>query len=133
MHDLGTENPRTDQQTYLDLLLREMNGAGHFRASVLVSSDGLPLSSVASPFDMEIMAATVTLVGHTIEQAREKIGLDEVDEVSVVQADKMRLICRHFSMGGEQVILAAIAPPHQTYRRLTNRAIKAIQKAWEGL
>jgi hypothetical protein len=59
------------------------------------------------------------------------MGLDELDEVSIAQADKMRLICRHFSVGEERVILAAIAPPHQTYRRLTNRAIKRIRSAWE--
>lgn len=132
MHDGRTDKPTTDQQGHLDQVLREMNDAGHFKASVLVSGDGLPLSSVSSPFDTEMLAATVALVGDTIEQARANIGLDELDEVSVVQADKMRLICRHFSIGEENVILAAIAPPHRTYRRLTNRAIRTIQRAWEG-
>jgi len=129
MHEEGTGKAEAQQQGFLDQVLRAMNEEGRFRASVLVSSDGLPLSSVSSPFDIEMMAAMVTLVVNTIEQARENIGLDELDEISLVQADKMRLICRRFSVGQEQVILAAIAPPHQTYRRLTNRAIKRIQNA----
>ena len=129
MHEEGTGKAEAQQQGFLDQVLRAMNEEGRFRDSVLVSSDGLPLSSVSSPFDIEMMAAMVTLVVNTIEQARENIGLDELDEISLVQADKMRLICRRFSVGEEQVILAAIAPPHQTYRRLTNRAIKRIQNA----
>lgn len=132
MYEVGTGKAEAREQGFLDHVLREMNDEGRFRASVLVSSDGLPLSSVSSPFDMEMMAAMVTLVVNTIEQARESIGLDELDEVSMVQADKMRLICRRFSIGEEQVILAAIAPPHQTYRRLTNWAIKTIQRALGG-
>ena len=132
MYEQGTGKAEVAEQGLLDHVLREMNDEGRFRASVLVSSDGLPISSVSSPFDTEMMAAMVTLVVNTIEQARESIGLDEVDEVSMVQADKMRLICRHFSVGDEQVTLAAIAPPHQTYRRLTNRAIRRIRSAWEG-
>ena len=133
MHDGRTDKPRADRQGYLDLVLHQMNEAGNFKASVLVSSDGLPLSSVSSPFDAEMMAATVALLGDTVEQARENMGLDELDEVSVVQANKMRLICRHFCIGEEQVILAVIAPPYQTYRRLTNRALRQISQEWKRL
>jgi predicted regulator of Ras-like GTPase activity (Roadblock/LC7/MglB family) len=130
MFEGGTGKAEADEQSYLDQVLCEMNDEGQFKASVLVSREGLPISSVSSPFDVEMLAAMVTVVGNTVEQARENIGLDELDEVSVVQADKMRLICRHFSIGEEDVILAAIAPPHQTYRRVTNRAIRRIRSAW---
>jgi len=119
-----------DEQAYLTEVLREMNDEGHFKASVLVSAEGLPVSAVSSPFDTQMIAAMVTLVRNTVEQARENIGLDEVDEVSVVQADKMRLICRYFIAGQEELVLAAIAPPYHTYRRLTNRAIRRVRLAW---
>jgi predicted regulator of Ras-like GTPase activity (Roadblock/LC7/MglB family) len=114
-------------------ILQEMNEQGRFKASVLVSAEGLPISSVASPFDTDIIAAMVALLKVTIEQARENIGLDEVDEVSLVQGDRMRLICRCFVAGDEELILAVIAPPFQTYRRLTNRAISRIRQAWKSL
>jgi predicted regulator of Ras-like GTPase activity (Roadblock/LC7/MglB family) len=126
-----SETPEAEQAGFLDLVLRQMNDEGGFKASVLVSSEGLPITSVSSPFDIEMMAAMVTLVGNTVEQARKSIGLDELDEVSLVQADRTRLICRRFSVSKEQVILATIAPPDRTYRRLTNRAIKRIRSAWE--
>jgi predicted regulator of Ras-like GTPase activity (Roadblock/LC7/MglB family) len=117
----------------LEQILREMNEEGHFKASVLISAEGLSLSSASSPFDTETISAMVALLRNTVEQARMSIGLDEVDEVSIVQADKMRLICRCFVLGEEELILSIIAPPHQTYRRLTNQAISRIRQAWQGL
>ncbi|NIN65582.1 MAG: hypothetical protein GTO63_12970 [Anaerolineae bacterium] len=114
-------------------ILRAMNEEGHFKASVLVSADGLPVAVVASPFDNDTIAAMVALVKNTIQQAREQIGLDEIDEVSIVQGDKMRLICRYLVAGDEELILAVIAPPYQTYRRLTNRALKQIKQVWKRL
>jgi predicted regulator of Ras-like GTPase activity (Roadblock/LC7/MglB family) len=131
-YDRPEEAILTDQ-AYLGQILGEMNEEGHFKASVLTSADGLPLSSVSSPFDSETIAATVALVKNTIQQAREQIGLDEVDEVSIVQGDKMRLVCRYFVAGDEQLVLAVIAPPYQTYRRLTNRAIARIKRFWKSL
>jgi predicted regulator of Ras-like GTPase activity (Roadblock/LC7/MglB family) len=131
MRDGLTGDSGAHEQAYLSQVLHEMNEQGHFKASVLVSMEGLPLSAASSPFDAEMLAAMVTLVKNTVEQARENIGLDELDEVSVVQGDKMRLICRYFSVGEEDVILAVIAPPYQTYRRLTNLAIRRISLGWE--
>ena len=120
----------TDEAQLLEIL-REMKELGHFKASLLVDMEGLTLSSISSPFDNETIAAMVALVKNSIRQAREQIGLDDVDEVSVVQGDKMRLVCRYFVAGGEELILAAIAPPHQTYRQLTNRAIRQVKVMWK--
>jgi len=131
MRDGRTADSGAHEQAYLSQVLHELNEEGNFRASVLVSVEGLPLSAASSPFDTEVLAAMVTLVRNTVEQARENIGLDDVDEVSVVQGNKMRLICRSFSVGEEDVTLAIIAPPYQTYRRLTNQAIRRIRLGWE--
>ncbi len=132
MREQGAGQADMDREVRLARILRFMNEEGRFKAAVLVSAEGLPLSSVSSPFDVERMAAMVTLVRSTIERARASIGLDEIDEVSVVQADRMRLICRCFRAGEEELVLAVVAPPYQTYRRLTNRAIKWIRLAWRA-
>jgi predicted regulator of Ras-like GTPase activity (Roadblock/LC7/MglB family) len=128
--DAQGERILTDEAE-LGRILGEMKEGGNFKASLLVNMEGLPLSCISSPFDNETIAAMVALVKNTIRQAREQIGLDDVDEVSVVQGDKMRLVCRYFVAGGEELILAAIAPPHQTYRRLTNQAIRQVKVMWK--
>lgn len=124
---------RRTQEASLTSVLREMSDHGRFKASVLVTADGLPVAVVASPFDNDTIAAMVALVKNTIQQAREHIGMDEIDEVSIVQGDKMRLICRFLVIGDEELILSVIAPPHQTYRRLTNRALRQIKQVWRRL
>ena len=131
--DERPEGAVVGEEASLARILREMNDEGHFKASVLVSSEGLPLSSAASPFDTDTMAAMVALVKNTIEQAREHMGLDDIDEVSIVQGDKMRLICRYLVVGDEELILSVIAPPHQTYRRLTTRALREIKRVWRRI
>ncbi len=121
------------EEASLRRILREMNEEGQFKASVLVSAEGLPVAVVASPFDNDTIAAMVALVKSTVRQAREQIGLDEIDEVSIVQGDKMRLICRYLVVGDDELILSVIAPPYQTYRRLTNRALRQIRDVWKRL
>ena len=36
-------------------------------------------------------------------------------------------------VGDEELILSVIAPPHQTYRRLTNRALREIKRVWRRI
>jgi predicted regulator of Ras-like GTPase activity (Roadblock/LC7/MglB family) len=129
----GVETVDASGESSFEQILREMNEEGRFKASVLLSAEGLPLSAASSPFDAETISAMVALLRNTVEQARKSIGLDEVDEVSIVQADSMRLICRCFTLGDEELTLSVIAPPHQTYRRLTNRAISRIKRSWKRL
>jgi hypothetical protein len=56
------------------------------------------------------------------------MGFKRMDEVSLVDDDKFRLVCRGFNVEDSQFILTVIVPPNKTYRRLTNEAIKEIEK-----
>ncbi|NIO69559.1 MAG: hypothetical protein GTN71_11145, partial [Anaerolineae bacterium] len=71
-------------------------------------------------------------VRNVIEQAQTRIDLAEADEVTVRGNDKMRLVSRYFTVGDEALILVVVAPPDRAYRRLTNRAIKALRVAWSS-
>lgn len=113
-------------------ILLAMNERGKFTAAVLASEDGLPVASapVAAPYDAETVAAMVTLVKDFILQTQTRLGLGEVDEVSIVISDRSRLVCRYFALDGRAFVLAVILPPQQTYRRLTTQAIHDIKKVW---
>lgn len=122
-------SPRNRQATLVHIL-EEMNEQGQFETAVLISADGLPLASVASRFEAETMAAMVALVRNVVRRAQTRIGLRQADEVSIVDSDKARLICRPFTVGSEELMLTVVAPPNRTYRRLTNRAIREIKRVW---
>lgn len=121
------------QQLSFDEILKQMNTAGHFSASVLASQDGLAIASapMPSPYDADTMAAMVSMVKDFILQTQTRLGLAEVDEVSMVVGDRSRLVCRYFTADGEQpFVLAVVTPPNATYRRVTTRAVREIQAAW---
>lgn len=115
-----------------ETILQEINAQGEFVASVLASEDGLPIAAAPtpSPYDADTIAAMVTLVKDFITQAQARIGLAEVDEVSIIVGDRSRLVCRYFTAGAQPFVLTVLAPPHQSYRRLTTRAVREIQAAW---
>ncbi len=113
-------------------ILARMNKDGSFSTSVLASNDGLPVAAAPIPpvYDADTIAAMVTLVKDFIEQTQQRLRLAQVDEVSIVVGDRSRLICRYFQVGDLSFILAIVAPPHSSHRRLSTRAIREIKNAW---
>jgi hypothetical protein len=87
---------------------------------------------VTSSYDTDTASAMAALVRNVIEQAQTRIDLAEADEVTVRDNNRMRLVNRYFTVGNETLILVVVAPPDRSYRRLTNRAIKALRAAWSS-
>ncbi len=125
-------NTNPSSHSVFEEILTRMNTDGNFTASVLASADGLPVAAVPtpSPYNADTFAAMVTLVKDFIQQMQRQLALAEVDEVSIVVGDRSRLVCRYFDAGGNSFVLAILAPPHVTYRRLTTRAVREIQADW---
>jgi predicted regulator of Ras-like GTPase activity (Roadblock/LC7/MglB family) len=120
------------QEVTFAKILHDMNEAGNFKASFLVDAQGLSVAAVTSGYDTDAASAMAALVKNVIEQAQTRINLAEADEVTVRGNDKMRLVSRYFTVGNETLILVVVAPPYRSYRRLTNRAIKALRAAWSS-
>jgi predicted regulator of Ras-like GTPase activity (Roadblock/LC7/MglB family) len=127
----STSEPDWKEMSFARILY-DMNEAGRFRASFLVDTQGLPVAAVTSSYDTDTASAMAVLVRNVIEQAQTRIDLAEADEVTVRGNDKMRLVSRYFTVGNETLILVVVAPPDRAYRRLTNRAIKALRVAWSS-
>ena len=120
------------EQSSFEKILIQMNADGRFVASVLTSQDGLPVASAPtpSPYDADTVAAMVAMIRDFILQTQTRLDLADVNEVSMVVGDRSRLICRYFVVNQQPFVLAVLAPPHTTYRRLTSRAVREIQNAW---
>jgi len=120
------------KQVAFEKILREMNHAGDFKAAVLSTTEGLSLASVPAGYEDEMAAAMVALLNDVARQAHRQLNLAQVDELSLVDDDRTRLACRYFSVDGQDLVLAVLTPPDHYYRRLTNRAIKALRAAWSS-
>ena len=120
------------KQVAFENILQAMNHAGNFKAAVLSTTEGLPLASAPAGYEDEMAAAMVALLNKTARQARRQLNLAKVDELSLVGDDRIRLACRYFNVAGQNLVLSVMVPPDRYYRRLTNRAIKEIRRAWMG-
>jgi predicted regulator of Ras-like GTPase activity (Roadblock/LC7/MglB family) len=114
--------------------LERINHEGQFEASVLATSDGLPIATAPSGHDTDITAAMVALLNSVAQQTQDNVGMAALDEVSVRASDHIRLVCRSFQIDGEDLILAVVVPREQRYyRQLTNRAIRELTLTWHAL
>ncbi|MCK4473317.1 MAG: roadblock/LC7 domain-containing protein [Anaerolineae bacterium] len=120
--------PGATEPTSLKEILHEMNEAGRFQVSVLTSTEGLPIATVPAGYNSDLTAAMVAMLQRASNDAQSHLGMAEVDEMTIRDRDRSRLVCRYIVVGGEELILATIVPSGHPYRRVTNRAIKQIEQ-----
>lgn len=112
-------------------LLTQMNEKGEFPYSVLTDHAGFPVASASGPgMDTDLQAAVAALMQKIADQAQ-KVDIGEVDEISIYDRDRRRLVCRSFQAGTQNLILAVMVDEGRSYRRITNSAIAAIRRAWK--
>lgn len=114
--------------TSLGEILRQMNESGKFQLSVLTSMEGLPIATVPINHNSDLAAAMVALIQRVSNDAQGQLGMTAVDEVTICDRDRTRLVCRHLVFKREKLILAAIVPSGRPYRHVTNRAIRQIRQ-----
>ncbi len=113
-------------QGKLEKILYQINKDGDFKTSIISDIDGLSLASATSDFDDQRIAAIAGIVQEVSAKAEKYIGFKKMDEVSMVDDDKFRLVCREFEVQGRHLILTVMVPPYKTYRKLTNSALREI-------
>lgn len=135
IHELSKEEPRMlveeEELGFTELLeaqLKRLNREGQFLASLVADAQGLPVAAVDSEYSTERIAALSALVRDVSYRAETQLGFKRTDEVSLVDDDKVRLVCRYFRVGDQTYILSCVIPAYQTYRRLTNRAVRELEK-----
>jgi len=126
----GDGNTSSPQLTSFEQILQEAYQQGGFEAVVLASSEGLPIAVVPLDYQADAVAAMVALLQQVGSQARRELGLGELDEVTVLDRTRTRLVCRHLVVGDEDLVLATAVRPGATYRRITTAAIRRIMDAF---
>jgi predicted regulator of Ras-like GTPase activity (Roadblock/LC7/MglB family) len=115
------------RQTALERALRTLIQEGQCRGAVVASIDGLPLAMAGRSGDKELMAGVAAWLKEFAERTHTSL-----DEIVARDTRGNRFVSRYFSVGNNQLLLAVNIPPGRAYRRLTNKAIKEIQRVWES-
>jgi len=129
----GSVTPSTSQDVEIETLnqvLQQMMDRSQFLGAVLASADGLPIAAVSSREDADVTSAMIALLSRVSQEAKEQLALSEVDEVSIRDSERSRLVCRRLTVAGEHLLLAVRVPPGQCYRRGTNWAVRQIRRLW---
>lgn len=113
----------------LQALLEELNNDGGFSVTVLTDQNGLPIaSSSGDSDDIDMQAAVVSKVEKIITQVKPQLGMAATDEISLNDVNGKKLVCRSFNLEGTEFTLAILVDSrNKAHRRLTNKAIAAIQ------
>lgn len=114
------------RQAALEQTLRALIQEGHFRGAVVASIDGLPLAMAGRSADKELMAGVAAWLKEFAERTHVSL-----DEITARDTQGNQFVSRYFSIGNDPLLLAVNIPPGKSHRRLTNRAIRAIQRIWE--
>jgi len=120
--------PGAAEPTSLKEILYAMNEAGEFQISVLTSTEGLPIATAPASYNSDLTAAMVALIQRVSNDAQSQLGMKDVDEVTIHDRARIRLVCRYIFAGREKLILAAMVPPGRSYRRVTNHAVRQIKR-----
>lgn len=111
----------------LNEIVRELNQTGQFEAVVLTASEGLPIAVSAVNQNNDVTAAIAALLQRVTDDAQNQLKMGEMDEITLRNQEKKRLVCRYITIGTVQLILAVLVPSGLPYRRLTNKAIHQIE------
>ena len=127
-----TSNKSGSSSAEIAKILADMNKKGEFSIAVLTNRDGFPIASAALPDQDPLkQAAVVALIQKTAAQVSAQLGMTQTDEISLFDNEGQRLVCRPFTANGHELILAVLIPSKiQSYRRLTNNMVAAIQRRW---
>lgn len=82
----------------LEMVLKELNENGNFRASLFSTDTGLVLSSQkAEDIDEKVVAAMATLLSDAAYAAAQDLELTEMNSMKIKYADDL-IICRNISI-----------------------------------
>jgi predicted regulator of Ras-like GTPase activity (Roadblock/LC7/MglB family) len=116
-------------------ILRDLNARGGFSLSVLTNEHGLTLSSAVEPGEApEAQAAVSAMLERASARVEDRLGMSSAAELTMRDDQGRCLVCRPFNASGKQFVLSVMIPDkRRSYRRATNRALRALARALGGL
>ena len=110
-------------QERIENFMKEVIELGNYEMAYLLSHEGLLLAqSKARLVEMSVLFQEIQ------QMADVMAGISEIKELGIEGINKRRIIFRFFHAFDQLVTLALIIAPQKSYRGLTNRLVRIIQK-----
>lgn len=116
-------------QDLIEEELQELCQQGNFDAFLLFNAEGIPMAGVdrSDQFNADGLAALSVILNQSVELTEEFQDQTTVDEVSLRISKQRRIVSRPFMVDGIKMMLLAIVPNQQPYRRITTTAVHRVQ------
>jgi hypothetical protein len=123
------KNDRAPQEK-IEEFMREVIELGNYEMAYLLSQEGLLLAqSKTDEIIPEDRLVEMSVLFQEIQQMADVMaGISEIKELAIEGSNKRKIIFRFFNAFGQSVTLALIVPPQKSYRGLTNKLVRIIQK-----
>lgn len=117
-------------QEKIQNFMTEVIKSGNYETAYLFSDEGLTLaSSTREDIISEDRFVEMSVLFQDIQKMADVMGgIDNIRELIIEGYNKRKIIFRFFHAFDQNVVLALIVPPRKTYRGLTNKLIRLVQK-----
>jgi hypothetical protein len=117
-------------QQRIEEFMEEVIELGHYEMAYLFSQEGLLLAHKRTDSDVkEDRLVEMSLQFQEIHNMADVMAeISEIKELVIEGYNKRKIIFRFFNAFDQTVALAVIVPPKKTYRGLTNKLVRLIQK-----
>lgn len=113
---------KPSRQNEIETVLNNLLQHDGFICAVVASKEGLALA-MAGAADTTLLAAVAAAIKDTAKRIQQSPS-----ELSIRDNRGEQIIIRYFDVGDERLLLSVNIMVGRSYRRLTNRAIRQIQK-----
>lgn len=117
-------------QERIESFMKEVIDLGNFEMAYLLSAEGLPLAqSKTAEIIPEDRLVEMSILFQQIQQMADVMaGIAEIKELTLEGTNKTKIAFRFFDAFDQTVILALIIPANKSYRGVTNKLVRLIQK-----
>lgn len=117
-------------QEQIEIFMNEVITIGNYEMAYLLSQEGLLLAqSKSGEIIPEDRLIEMSIQFHEIQNMVDVMaGISEIKELVIEGYNRRKIIFRFFNAFGQSVILALIIAPQKSYKGLTNKLVKLIQK-----
>ena len=117
-------------QENIENFMAEVIKLGNYETAYLISEEGLTLAhSLVDEVLPEERLIEMSVLFQDIQKMADVMGgISEIKELVMEGHNKRKIIFRFFNAFDQKVIVSLIIPPQKTYRGLTNKLVRLIQR-----
>ena len=117
-------------QEKIQQFMSEIIDDGNYESAYLFSDEGLTLASATKEQIIEEdRFVEMSMILQNIQKMADVMGgIDNIRELIIDGNNRRKIVFRFFHAFDQDLVLALIIPPRKSYRGLTNKLIRLVQK-----